>query len=116
MANQIIEELEKSQAKNDVPHIRVGDKVRVSKIIIEGKKKRTQRFEGAVIKRTGRFSRESITVRRVIDQIGVEKTFLVHSPTVPKIEVMAKGKARQARLYYLRDRVGSKAIRLKKRA
>ena len=112
--SQIIEAIEKAQMKKDpLPQINVGDSVRVSKMIVEGKKQRIQKFEGVVVKSSGRFSRLSITVRKVIDQIGVEKTYLMHSSTLPEVEILKRGKVRRAKLNYLRERVGVKATRVK---
>ena len=113
MTNQLIEDFEKSQMKKNVPHVRVGDKVRISKTIVEGKKKRTQKFEGTVIKVQGKHTRLSIVVRRIMGGVGVEKSYLVHSPLVTKIEILNQSIVRRARLTYLRDRVGARANRLK---
>lgn len=111
--SKIIEEIEKKQMKETVPELNVGDTVRVSKMIVEGKKKRIQKFEGVVIKMQGHMSRLSFTVRKVIDRVGVEKSFLLHSSQVPEVEVLRRGKVRRAKLHYLRDRVGVKATRVK---
>ncbi|MAQ63896.1 MAG: 50S ribosomal protein L19 [Rickettsiales bacterium] len=116
MTNKEIQEFEKSQCKENVPSIKVGDSVIVHKVIMEGKKQRTQRFQGTVIKKKGSLSRESFTVRKIIDGVGVEKTFLLHSPLVPKVDILKEAKIRRAKLYYLRDRVGAKANRLKVKA
>ncbi|MBG91052.1 MAG: 50S ribosomal protein L19 [Actinobacteria bacterium] len=118
MTHPIIEEIEKSQMKDsEIPNIRVGDTVRVAKLILEGKKKRIQRFEGTVIKMTGRLSRKSMTIRKVLSgNYGVEKSFLLHSPLLSEITIIEAKKVRRARLYYLRDRVGAKANRLKARS
>tara|TARA_B100001989_G_scaffold112887_1_gene79178 strand:- start:1284 stop:1871 length:588 start_codon:yes stop_codon:yes gene_type:complete len=113
MTNSYITQLEKKQMKPEYTNVEVGDIVVVHKMIVEGKKQRVQRFKGTVIKIKGSLSRTSFTVRKVIDGIGVEKTFLLHSPLVPKIEVEKRSKVRRAKLYYLRDRIGSKANRLK---
>ena len=113
MINSYITQLEKKQMKPEYTNVEVGDIVVVHKMIVEGKKQRVQRFKGTVIKIKGSLSRTSFTVRKVIDGIGVEKTFLLHSPLVPKIEVEKRSKVRRAKLYYLRDRIGSKANRLK---
>ena len=114
--NPIIDAFEKQQMKKNVPSLRVGDIVCVFKIIQEGKKQRTQRFEGTVIKMKGSNSRRSFTVRKVIGGVGVEKTFLIHSPLVSDVKVVQRSSVRRAKLYYLRDRVGAKANRLKKAA
>lgn len=110
---QLIEKIEKEQMKQNVADFKVGDTIRVSKVIVEGKKKRIQKFEGLVTKIQGRNSRLRFTVRRVIDKIGVEKTYLLHSDLVPEIEILSKGKVRRAKLHYLRERIGSKATRVK---
>ena len=94
--------------------VNVGDTVVVHKEISEGKKSRIQRFQGLIIKRTGQFSRSSVTIRKIVDGIGVEKTFLLSSPLIKNIEVVSRGKARRARLNYLRDRKGKAALRVKK--
>ncbi|RAP36468.1 50S ribosomal protein L19 [Candidatus Marinamargulisbacteria bacterium SCGC AAA071-K20] len=114
MSKEIIE-FEKNQEKGSVPSVQVGDTVRVSKVIIEGKKKRIQKFEGTVIKLQGSSSRKSVTIRKVIDNVGVEKSFLLHSPLLPEIVTIKRSKVRRAKLYYLRDRIGAKANRLKAR-
>jgi large subunit ribosomal protein L19 len=112
--SQYIQEFEKSQiAETSFPDIRVGDTVIVHKLITEGKKSRIQRFQGLIIKQTGIYSRESITVRKIVDGIGVEKSFLLSSPLVKDLEVVKKGKGRRARLNYLRDRKGKAALRVK---
>lgn len=113
MSSILIDEIEKAQMKESVPSFGVGDTIRVFSAVVEGKKRRIQRFEGTVIKKSGYLSRESFTVRRIIDKVGVERTFLIHSPLVENIEVIKQGIVRRARLYYLRDRVGAKANRVK---
>jgi len=113
--SQYIEEFEKKQmAVNDNPDVGVGDTVVVHKEISEGKKTRIQRFQGLIIKQTGRYSRKSITIRKIVDRIGVEKTYLLSSPLVKKIEIVTKGKGRRARLNYLKDRKGKAALRVRK--
>ncbi|MBT5855308.1 50S ribosomal protein L19 [bacterium] len=113
--SNIIDELEKEQLNKQAPSFRVGDSVAVFKEILEGKKKRIQRFEGLVTKIQNTGVRTLFTVRRIVDGIGVEKSYLLHSPLLSKVEVKQKGKVRRARLFYLRDRVGKKATRVKKR-
>lgn len=113
MTQAIIEKIEKKQMKKQIPQIKVGDQVSVSKVIVEGKKQRIQKFEGTVIKTSGRLSRFSITVRKVMDGVGVEKTYLVHSSLVPEVKVLRSGLVRRAKLHYLRGRIGAKATRLK---
>lgn len=107
--NDIIKNIEAAQMKQSVPEFRVGDTVKVSAKIKEGNRERIQVFEGTVIKRQGGSSRETFTVRKSSNGIGVEKTWPLHSPTVEKIEVVRRGKARRAKLNYLRSRVGKAA-------
>ena len=95
--------------KKELPEMNVGDTVRVHVKIKEGSRERIQIFEGTVIKRQGGSNRETFTVRKNSNGVGVEKTWLLHSPHVEKIEVVRKGKVRRAKLFYLRDRVGKKA-------
>ena len=107
--NPIITELEKTQLKPEVPLFRAGDSVRVHAKVVEGDKERIQVFEGIVIARGGSLNRTKFTVRKISHQIGVERTFLLHSPRIDKIEVIRRGKVRRAKLYFLRDVVGKKA-------
>ncbi len=109
----VIESLERDQLRR-VPAFRAGDRLRVHFQVIEGTRRRTQVFEGVVIKRQGHGSRETFTVRKQSFGVGVERTFPVHSPKIEKIEVAARGDVRRAKLYYLRDRVG-KAARVRER-
>ncbi len=104
----IIENLERTQLRR-VPSFAPGDRVKVHFQVIEGTRKRTQVFEGVVIKRQGHGARETFTVRKQSFGVGVERTFPVHSPKIEKIEVSARGDVRRAKLYYLRDRVGKSA-------
>ncbi len=108
-ANEIIRSIEAEQMKTDLPDFREGDTVRVHAKIKEGNRERIQVFEGTVIKRQGGSSRETFTVRKFSNGVGVEKTWPLHSPIVEKIEVVRRGKVRRAKLYYLRGRVGKKA-------
>jgi large subunit ribosomal protein L19 len=108
----IISDMESSLMKKDVTPFNVGDTVRVFSKIIEGDKERLQAFEGTVIKKRGGALREVFTVRKVVQGIGVEKTFPIHSPKVEKIKVIKQGRTRRAKLYYLRKRIGSKALRI----
>jgi large subunit ribosomal protein L19 len=101
--------------KNPLPDFRVGDTVRVHVLIKEGEKERAQAFEGVVIKRTGAGVRASFTVRKVSYGVGVERVFPLHTPRIEKIEVIARGRGRRARLFYLRDLAG-KAARIKEKA
>jgi len=102
----IIKSIEHEQLKNKVPVLDVGNTVRVHVKIKEGNRERIQVFEGIIIKKQGGGLNETFTVRRISYGVGVEKTFLVHSPLVEKVEVVRVGKARRAKLFYLRDRVG----------
>ena len=102
----IIKSIEHEQLKNKVPVLSVGNTVKVYAKIKEGNRERIQVFEGIIIKKQGGGLNETFTVRKISYGVGVEKTFLVHSPNVEKIEVVRVGKARRAKLYYLRDRVG----------
>ncbi|MEA2178520.1 MAG: large subunit ribosomal protein, partial [Solirubrobacteraceae bacterium] len=111
--SSVIESLERAQLR-EVPHFQAGDRVRVHFQVIEGTRRRTQVFEGVVIKRQGHGARETFTVRKQSFGIGVERTFPVHSPKIEKIDVAARGDVRRAKLYYLRDRVG-KAARVRER-
>ena len=108
----IIDDIEKGQKKKEVADFKVGDTVKVYSKIVEGGKERLQGFEGIVLKRQGGSSRETFTVRRIVQKVGVERTFLVHSPKIDRIQVLRKGKVRRAKLYYLRDRIGSRATRV----
>ena len=112
--NDIIRNIEASQLKAEAPEFRVGDTVRVHARIKEGNRERVQVFEGTVLKRQGGSSRETFTVRKNSNGIGVEKTWPLHSPHVVKVEVIRRGKVRRAKLNYLRDRVG-KAAKVKER-
>ena len=107
--NDIIRSIEAAQLKAEVPAFNVGDTVRVSAKVKEGNRERTQVFEGTVIKRQNGSNRETFTVRKSSNGVGVEKTWPLHSPIVEKIEVVRRGKVRRAKLFYLRDRVGKKA-------
>lgn len=110
----VIDQLEKEQQKETIPELRPGDTVRVHVRVVEGTRERIQVFEGLVIRVTGGGLRRNVTVRRVTHGVGVERTFLVHSPRIDRIEVVRHGHVRRARLYYLRGRVG-KAARLRER-
>jgi large subunit ribosomal protein L19 len=107
--NEIIKSIEAEQLKAEVPVFHVGDTVRVYGKIKEGNRERTQVFEGTVLKRQGGSNRETFTVRKTSNGVGVEKTWPLHSPNVEKIEVVRRGKVRRAKLTYLRERVGKKA-------
>ncbi|MBO4987414.1 MAG: 50S ribosomal protein L19 [Lachnospiraceae bacterium] len=107
--NEIIKSIEAEQLKAEVPVFHVGDTVKVYGKIKEGNRERTQVFEGTVLKRQGGSNRETFTVRKTSNGVGVEKTWPLHSPNVEKIEVVRRGKVRRAKLTYLRQRVGKKA-------
>ena len=112
--NDIIKNIESAQLKAEVPEFRVGDTVRVHALIKEGNRERIQIFEGTVLKRQGGSTRETFTVRKSSNGVGVEKTWPIHSPHGVKVEVIRQGKVRRAKLNYLRDRVG-KAAKVKER-
>ena len=105
----IIKSIEHEQLKNKIPELKVGDTVKVHQKIKEGNRERIQVFEGIIIKKQGGGVNATFTVRKIAYGVGVEKTFLVHSPMVEKVELVRVGKARRAKLYYLRDRVGKAA-------
>jgi large subunit ribosomal protein L19 len=106
--SSVIESLERAQLRR-VPQFQSGDRVRVHFQVIEGTRRRTQVFEGVVIKRQGHGARETFTVRKQSFGVGVERTFPLHSPKIERIDVAARGDVRRAKLYYLRDRVGKRA-------
>ena len=107
--NDIIKNIEAAQLKAEVTDFNVGDTVRVHAKVKEGNRERIQIFEGTVLKRQNGGARETFTVRKSSNGVGVEKTWPLHSPIVEKIEVIRRGKVRRAKLNYLRDRVGKKA-------
>ncbi|MBO8462352.1 MAG: 50S ribosomal protein L19 [Firmicutes bacterium] len=107
--NDIIRSIENAQLKENVTEFRVGDTVKVHAKVKEGNRERIQVFEGVVLKRQNGGARETFTVRKSSNGIGVEKTWPLHSPIVDKIEVVRRGKVRRAKLNYLRDRVGKAA-------
>jgi large subunit ribosomal protein L19 len=113
-AEQAIRSLEADYIKTDLPEIYVGDTIRVGVRIQEGGKERVQPYEGTVIAMRNGGINKSITVRRIFQGVGVERVFLLNAPRIADIKVLRRGKARRAKLYYLRDRVG-KATRLKQR-
>jgi large subunit ribosomal protein L19 len=110
----VIDLLEKEQLKAEVPEFRPGVTVKVYSKVVEGGKERTQMFEGVVTVRRGGSIGETITVRRISHGVGVEKSFLLHSPRVEKVEVSKRGIVRRSRLYYLSDKIG-KAARIKEK-
>ena len=107
--NDIIKSIEDAQLKSEVTEFNVGDTVRVHAKVKEGNRERVQVFEGTVLKRQNGGIKETFTVRKNSNGVGVEKTWPVHSPVVEKIEVVRRGKVRRAKLFYLRDRVGKAA-------
>jgi len=111
----IIRAIEQQQIKQDLPEFNVGDNVKVHYRIKEGNRERIQVFQGDVIRRQGASVRETFTVRKISFNVGVERTFPVHSPKIEKIEITRQGKVRRAKLYYLRDKVG-KAAKIKEKA
>ncbi|GJM19658.1 MAG: 50S ribosomal protein L19 [Phycisphaeraceae bacterium] len=111
---QIIESINQDALRTDHPRFDVGDTLNVHVRIVEGEKERTQVFQGVLISRKGRGINEMMTARRIVDEVGVERTWPVNSPSIAKIEVVRRGDARRAKLYYLRDRVG-KSRRLRDR-
>jgi large subunit ribosomal protein L19 len=106
--SSVIDSLERAQLRR-VPNFAAGDRVRVHFQVVEGSRRRTQVFEGVVIKRQGHGVRETFTVRKQSFGVGVERTFPVHSPKIERIEIAARGDVRRAKLYYLRERVGKRA-------
>ena len=113
--NKIIQKIESTQLKDKLPEVNVGDKLKLSIKIVEGEKERVQFYEGFVIAIKGEGVNRSIKVRNIFFGIGVERTILLHSPMLIKIEVLKKGKVRRAKLYYLRDRVGKSATKIKEK-
>lgn len=107
--NEIIKEIEQAQLKESVDKFNVGDTVKVYGKIKEGNRERVQVFEGTILKIQGGSNRETFTVRKISNGVGVEKTWPMHSPNVEKVEVVRTGKVRRAKLNYLRNRVGKKA-------
>jgi large subunit ribosomal protein L19 len=105
----ILDSVDAASLRTDIPAFRVGDTVNVHVNIIEGNRSRVQVFKGIVIRRSGESVRETFTVRKISFQVGVERTFPVHSPVIEKIEVVTRGAVRRAKLYFLRDLRGKKA-------
>ena len=112
MSHELLKKAAEASMKKDIPEFRIGDTVNVAVRIVEGDKERIQVFNGTVIARRGSGISETFTVRRIVNNEGVERTFPLHSPKIADIEVVRSGKARRAKLYFLRERVG-KATRLK---
>ena len=105
----ILDSVDAASLRSDIPEFRVGDTVNVHVNIVEGNRSRVQVFKGIVIRRSGESVRETFTVRKISFQVGVERTFPVHSPVIEKIEVVTRGAVRRAKLYFLRDLRGKKA-------
>lgn len=115
MSQEILNEIENRQFKPNLPDFRVGDTVRVGVRVVEGNRERTQEFEGVVIRRRSSGINENFTLRRIASHgIGVERTFLLHSPRLDTIKIIRQGKVRRSKLYYLRGLTG-KAARIKER-
>ena len=110
--NEIIKNIEAAQMKAEAPEFNVGDTVRVHGKIKEGNRERIQVFEGVVLKKQGGSNRETFTVRKNSNGIGVEKTWPLHSPNVERVEVIRRGKVRRAKLNYLRQRVGNNNVNM----
>ena len=108
----LIREIEQEQLKESVPDFRAGDTVRVYVKVIEGNKERIQPFEGVVITKRNEGLKSSFTVRKISHSIGVERSFMLHSPRIDRVEVLRHGSVRRAKLYYLREKVG-RAARIK---
>jgi len=115
MNQNLIRAVEERHLKSDQPTFGPGDTLRVHVKVVEGNRERVQAFEGTCIGRSNNGVGETFKVRRVTQGVGVERTFMLHSPRIDRIEVRRKGKVRRAKLYYLRDRIGSKAIRIKEK-
>jgi large subunit ribosomal protein L19 len=112
--SSVIDDIERSQLRKGIPSFDAGDRVRVHFQVVEGSRRRTQVFEGVVLRRQGSGSRETFTVRKQSFGVGVERTFPLHSPKIEKLEIAARGDVRRAKLYYLRGRIG-KAARVAER-
>ena len=110
----LIQAIEKEQIRNDLPDFRPGDTVKVHAKVVEGNRERIQVYEGAVIRKRGGGLGATFTVRRITYGVAVERTFLLHSPRIDKVEIVRKGRVRRARLYYLRNRIG-KAARIREK-
>lgn len=116
MSQSLIAAVEARHLKSDLPTFGPGDTLRVNVKVVEGTRERIQAFEGTCTARANGGVGATFTVRRVAQGIGIERTFLLNSPRLEKIEVRRKGKVRRAKLYYLRGRIGSKALRIKEKA
>src|SRR5687768_3082022 len=116
MNQNLIRAVEERHLKADLPNFGPGDTLRVHVRVVEGSRERVQAFEGTCIARDGSNISQTFTVRRVSQGIGVERTFLLHSPRLERIELRRQGSVRRAKLYYLRGRIGSRSIRIKEKA
>nr|YP_010171041.1 ribosomal protein L19 [Chondria tumulosa]QSD57182.1 ribosomal protein L19 [Chondria tumulosa] len=110
----IIYEIEKDYIKNTIPKIEIGDKIKIKKIIQEGSRERIQLSEGVVICKKNNNLNQTVTIRKIIQNVGVERVYLVHSPQIINIEITKKSKVRKSKLYYLRKKLG-KATKLKQK-
>lgn len=115
MNHNLLRAVEERHFKDGIPSFRPGDTLRVHVRVVEGNRERVQAFEGTCIARSNSGLGETFTVRRVSLGVGVERTFQLHSPRIDRIELRRQGKVRRAKLYYLRGRIGSKAIRIKEK-
>ena len=115
MNQNLVRAVEERHLKSDLPSFYPGDTLRVQVRVVEGTRERVQAFEGTCIARSNSGVGETFTVRRVSQGVGIERTFLLNSPRIDAIELRRKGKVRRAKLYYLRGRIGSKAIRIKEK-
>lgn len=109
----IISKIEKEQMKSEVSDFRVGDTVKVHNRVVEGGKERIQMFQGIVLAMGGTGLNKAFTVRKISYGVGVERVYPLHSPRIAKVEIISRGKVRRAKLHYLRDRVGKRAIQVK---
>ncbi|HVF09627.1 MAG TPA: 50S ribosomal protein L19 [Abditibacteriaceae bacterium] len=116
MNQNLMRAVEERHLKQDLPHFAPGDTLRVHVHIVEGGRERVQAFEGTCIARDGANINETFTVRRVSQGVGIERTFLLHSPRLARIELRRRGSVRRAKLYYLRGRIGSRSIRIKEKS
>lgn len=116
MNQNLLRAVEERHVKSDLPDFGPGDTLRVQVKVVEGTRERVQAFEGTCTARSNAGLSQTFTVRRVAQGIGIERTFLLHSPRLERIEVRRQGKVRRAKLYYLRGRIGSKALRIKEKS
>ena len=116
MNQNLLRAVEERHLKEGLPNFGPGDTLRVHVKVVEGNRERVQAFEGTCIARDGANINETFTVRRVSQGIGIERTFLLHSPRLERIELRRQGSVRRAKLYYLRGRIGSRSIRIKEKA